>query len=119
MSSNQDELRKRKIETENQEEEQRKKDEVDSVEQPVATVGTSLLFWCYFRIRKEKIEEAIRHVKLVCELKGENRGVLEARKHIAWYIKGMPGAPKLRDTVNRIDSVEEMRKLLIEQIERS
>ena len=44
MSSNQDELRKRKVETEDQEEDQRKKDEVDSVEQPVATVGKSLLF---------------------------------------------------------------------------
>ena len=68
---------------------------------------------------RERLEKALAHFELLIADKGVHTGLLESRKHIAWYIKGMPGAPKLRDTVNRIDSVEEMRNLLTEQIERS
>ena len=39
-------------------------------------------------------------------LKGEYIGSREARKHIAWYLKGMPGAAAYRDEVNRAVSLK-------------
>ncbi len=44
---------------------------------------------------------------LICE-KGEYTGVREARKHIAWYIKGKPGSAALRDEVNRAETAEQV-----------
>ncbi len=72
----------------------------------------------YFPKDKEKIEEAIRHVNLVCELKGETRGVLEARKHIAWYIKGIPHSNELKAKVFTISKKEEMLEALEDALER-
>lgn len=44
----------------------------------------------------EKMEVMLRHFRLVCEYKGERQGMREVRKHAAWYMKGMRGAPAFR-----------------------
>lgn len=44
----------------------------------------------------EKMEVMLRHMKLICEYKGEAGGMREARKHAAWYMKGLRGAPAFR-----------------------
>ena len=36
----------------------------------------------------ERINIAVKHLNLAVKLKGENR-VIEMRKHLAWYLKGM------------------------------
>ena len=72
----------------------------------------------YFPTNREKLEAAIRHVNLVCELKGEHRGVLEARKHIAWYIKGIPHSNELKTKVFTISGKEEMLDVLNDAKER-
>jgi len=61
---------------------------------------------------KEIIDCAVRHLELICEDKGEVTGVPEARKHIAWYVRGMKGAAALRCEVMRIDSLDEIRNRL-------
>lgn len=66
----------------------------------------------YFPTNREKIEAAIHHVNLVCRLKGEHRGVLESRKHIAWYIKGIPHSNELKTKVFTISQKEEMLDVL-------
>lgn len=38
-----------------------------------------------------------RHISAICDSKGEAVGMKEARKHVAWYIKGLRGAAKLRN----------------------
>lgn len=43
---------------------------------------------------------------------GEERGVLEMRKHIGWYIKGLPDASRMRDRVNQIHDPKELMDLL-------
>ena len=72
----------------------------------------------YFPTNQEKLEAAIRHVNLVCELKGEHRGVLEARKHIAWYIKGIPHSNELKTKVFTISGKDEMLDVLNDAKER-
>jgi tRNA-dihydrouridine synthase B len=38
---------------------------------------------------------------------GEFTGVRTARKHIGWYLKGLPGVKVFRDALNRLESAEE------------
>ena len=61
---------------------------------------------------EEKIETAIKHIELMCSLKGEYVGIREARRHASWYIKGMKGAAPLRNEINCATSLEEMRNIL-------
>ena len=67
--------------------------------------------------RIERLQTAKEHLSLLVADKGEAQGLWEARKHIAWYIKGMPGAPKMRDAVNRCNDLKEMYEMLDRAIE--
>lgn len=56
--------------------------------------------------------DMMEHIQALCALKGEYTGIREARKHVGWYIKGMPGAAALRDRVNRAESMEQFMEIL-------
>ena len=66
--------------------------------------------------KKEIKEMMLRHAQLQIEVKGDYLGIREMRKHVAWYTKGMEGSAKLRDEINRVESYEELEKLLNERI---
>jgi len=63
----------------------------------------------------ERMAVMIRHIGLICEYKGEKVGMREARKHAAWYIKGIRGAAAFRQQVGTLSSMDELR-LLAEQV---
>lgn len=67
---------------------------------------------------REKIEQAIEHTRLICDIKGEGRGILEMRKHVAWYIKGIPYGAELKNKVFGITSRDEMLEVLSAAAER-
>jgi len=46
------------------------------------------------------------HLQEHYALYGEWTGVRSARKHIAWYVKGLPGAEVFRQHINTLDSAE-------------
>lgn len=50
----------------------------------------------------EKIDFAIKHLKLAVDFYGEKQAVPLMRKHIAWYIKGMPYSSKIKNKVNQL-----------------
>ncbi len=60
---------------------------------------------------EEKIAMAIRHGKMLVEYKGEYTAVREMRRHMAMYIKGYKGAARLREVINKAESLEEMIRL--------
>jgi tRNA-dihydrouridine synthase B len=60
----------------------------------------------------ERIEAGIRHLGLLVGVAGEHAAAREMRKHVAWYVKGLPRSHRLREQVNRTSSVEELRELL-------
>ena len=60
---------------------------------------------------EERMKVMLSHIKLICELKGERVGIREARKHAAWYIKGIRGAAEFRREAGFISSVDELEKL--------
>ncbi len=55
----------------------------------------------------EKADTIKKHLQLLVEIKGEERGVKEMRKHIAWYTKGMANSSFFRNQLNQIASFEE------------
>jgi len=57
----------------------------------------------------ERVEMAMRHYALETQIHGEHRGMLEMRKHIAWYVRGLHGAARFRDTIVALDSPEAVR----------
>ena len=54
----------------------------------------------------------LRQLEMMAELKGERVAVLEMRKHVGWYIKGIPGASQIRGQVNRISDMGELKGFL-------
>jgi tRNA-dihydrouridine synthase len=52
-------------------------------------------------------------MELQLKYKGEYTAVREMRKHIAWYSAGMPHSARLRQKVNEIESMEELKEYVI------
>lgn len=62
----------------------------------------------------ERAEMALRHFDLETRLHGDKKGLLEMRKHIAWYVAGLPGASKFRETINTMVGAEAVKDALRE-----
>ncbi len=59
----------------------------------------------------ERMRVMVEHVRKICEYKGERIGIREARKHAAWYAKGIRGAAKYRKDLSMLESVEQLEEL--------
>ena len=57
---------------------------------------------------EEKKAMMIEHFQMMKSLKGEYAAVREMRKHVGWYIKGMPGSASFRGRVNQICEADEL-----------
>lgn len=64
----------------------------------------------------ERMRVMIRHIELICRYKGEAVGMREARKHAAWYIKGIRDAAKFRQQVGGLSNMDELNRLAQEVI---
>jgi tRNA-dihydrouridine synthase B len=60
------------------------------------------------------IELAKTHIKLSAKTKGEKRGMLEMRKHLAAYVKGFPKAAKYRNRLVLIETEKQAFDILDE-----
>ena len=63
---------------------------------------------------KEKLETIIKHIELEVQIKGERVGIPELRKHLACYVKSLPNASKIRQTINQINTKKELVQALKE-----
>jgi len=48
---------------------------------------------------REKLEVAVLHMDRLIALRNESMAVREMRKHMAWYMKGLPGAARVKDKI--------------------
>lgn len=62
----------------------------------------------------DRINMAIKHLNMVCDIKGEKTGIREMRKHIAWYLKGMRDSNKIKNVINSVESKQEIEKILLD-----
>ena len=60
----------------------------------------------------ERLEAGIRHLGMLVAAAGEDVAAREMRKHVAWYVKGLPNSARVREQVNRTRSAAEMVELL-------
>jgi tRNA-dihydrouridine synthase B len=59
----------------------------------------------------ERMRVMVKHIKMLCEYKGERIGIREARKHAAWYMKGIRGGAEFRRQAGQLESVEQLEEL--------
>ena len=62
----------------------------------------------------ERMRVMVKHIRRICEYKGERIGMREARKHAAWYIREVRGAAAYRQRVGALSSMEELETLAFE-----
>ena len=67
---------------------------------------------------KERLTVALEHITSLIEEKGESRGIKEARKHIAWYIKGLKGSSVIKTEIFKISDFATMRSALYSYIDK-
>lgn len=65
----------------------------------------------YIPTNRDKLRQALEHTKMLVEDKGEDRGIKEARKHIAWYIKGMKDSSVVKSKVFKATALAEIDEL--------
>lgn len=70
----------------------------------------------FFPSPQDRLNQMTEHIEMLVREKGESRGIKEARKHIAWYIKGLPSASRFKAEVFQINSFAEMRQALTKYI---
>ncbi|WP_282938157.1 tRNA dihydrouridine synthase DusB [Paenibacillus sp. RC67] len=63
---------------------------------------------------QEKMRIALLHMDRLVALKGEHVAVKEMRKHLAWYLKGLPGAARVKDVIMEQTKRDEMARVLEE-----
>jgi nifR3 family TIM-barrel protein len=56
----------------------------------------------------ERLAVARRHLELFTDLEGDRVALMEMRKHLSWYSKGLPGGAQFRAAVNRIENAPEL-----------
>jgi tRNA-dihydrouridine synthase B len=66
----------------------------------------------------DRLRYCIVHYRAMVEEWGEARAVPQMRKHVALYLKGIPGAAVLRERIMRIDSADEAIGVIEETIAR-
>ena len=66
---------------------------------------------------KERLEVIKEHIELEVKEKGEDTGIKEMRKHLAYYVKNTKHASKIRDKINKIAKKEELIDCLSEYFE--
>jgi len=66
---------------------------------------------------KEKVEIAVLHMDRLIALKGEAQAVREMRKHLAWYLKGLPRAARVKDLIMEETSRDRMVSILNDYVD--
>lgn len=59
----------------------------------------------------EKVTVILRHIKMMCDYKGEEIAMREARKHVGWYMKGFKNAAELRREAGYLKTYDELIEL--------
>ena len=62
----------------------------------------------------ERMDFALAHFDAMLERYGEKSGVLQMRKHLGWYLKGIQGASILRERINHEPEPDNVRLILAE-----
>lgn len=59
----------------------------------------------------ERMRVMLNHIQMLCTYKGERVGIREARKHAAWYTKGIRGAAQYRRELGMLESISQLEEI--------
>lgn len=59
----------------------------------------------------ERCQTALRQIRLAAEDKGEHIALLEARKHYAWYLKGVPHSNYYKEQIVRMNTLKDAERV--------
>lgn len=62
---------------------------------------------------KERFNVMMNHLKKAIKFHGKRIGVLEMRKHLAWYLKGLPYSALVKKSVQEAKDAKEIQNILI------
>ncbi len=66
----------------------------------------------------ERFAVALEHARLALRLQGDTRKtVIEFRKHLGWYTRGLHGASELRQRLFQIESIAEAEEIFLQYLE--
>jgi tRNA-dihydrouridine synthase B len=66
----------------------------------------------------ERFSVALEHARLALRLQGDSRKtVLEFRKHLGWYTRGLPGSSSLRERLFQVESMAEAEAIFLDYLE--
>lgn len=69
----------------------------------------------YTPSNEERLNTILDHIDYALENEeNKKQAVLKMRKHIAWYLKGLPNSTYVKDRINREENIQEVIKLLRE-----
>lgn len=58
-----------------------------------------------------RVETALRQFRLAAAQKGEHIAMLEARKHYAWYLKGIPYASYYKEQISSLSTLDQLESI--------
>jgi tRNA-dihydrouridine synthase B len=61
---------------------------------------------------EEKVPLILMHCELAVRTKGERKGMLEMRKHLASYVKGFDGASEMRQRLVLVETIDDVKAIL-------
>jgi len=66
----------------------------------------------------ERFAVALDHARLTLALEGDTpKTVIEFRKHLGWYMRGLPGAAALRDRLHHVNTLAEVEAIFARHLE--
>ncbi len=61
---------------------------------------------------RERMDTALRQIELAAADKGEHIACLEARKHLAWYLRGVAYSGYYKEKISAISTMDEVRAII-------
>ena len=59
----------------------------------------------------KRAETALRQIEIAATQKGERIACLEARRHYAWYLRGVPHSGYFKSQISKAETLEDLRKI--------
>ncbi|MGE4484204.1 MAG: tRNA dihydrouridine synthase DusB [Oscillospiraceae bacterium] len=61
----------------------------------------------------ERVDTALRQFELAAQTKGERLACLEARRHFAWYLKGVPYSGYFKDKITAVTTMDDIKNIAL------
>ena len=59
----------------------------------------------------KRVDTALRQFEMAAEFKSERVACLEARKHFAWYLRGIPHAGPFKSLISKAESLDDLKNI--------